>query len=302
MEEAWANGKSWRWSAHLADYSQERVFADGSAYDAKSPGPIPLRLQMVRNAIFNAVPAFESQGLMRVASAKWEGVDLLCVLLSRPGNDPTPTPGRRWVETEHCVDPQTGLLHLWSEAPGIYVVYNYANSVHFHAKTVAAEISVVEGGTQVLDIRVQSLQDGSGDPAALKPTPQMLANGPGTLMTRVLRFPQTIVIPQSNMRAQFQSRSIQATSVTVPEAATPREATAESAVKVNVEPVIVHAIIDEHGKVIDAEALQNTNPTLSDAALNFVRKSTYPHQAPGTVPRQREAFINVRFVNFANGG
>jgi hypothetical protein len=69
--------------------------------------------------------------------------------------------------------------------------------------------------------------------------------------------------------------------------------------EIKVEPVIVHAIIDEHGKVIDAEALQNTNPTLSQTAVKFVEDSTYPHQAPGTVPRQREAFINVRF---ATGG
>jgi hypothetical protein len=269
LEEAWANGQSWRWSAQLGDYSQQRVFSDGFAYDVKSPGAIPLRFQMIRSAVFNAMPIRPPQGLMRVATAKWQGTDLMCVLLSGPNNDPAPTPGRRWVETEHCVDPTTGLLHLWSEAPGIYVVYNYADALHFHGKTVPRQISVVEGGTQVLDIHVDSLEDGAGDPALLKPTPDMLANGPGTLMERVMRFPQFIR--------------------NVPKGAS----------EIKVEPVIVHAIIDEHGKVIDAEALQNTNPTLSQTAVKFVEDSTYPHQAPGTVPRQREAFINVRF---ATGG
>jgi len=275
MEEAWANGQSWRWSAHLADYSQERVFATGFAYDLKTPGPIPLRYQMVRSAIFGPLPLFgegpyrEPEGLIRIATANWHGTDLRCVLMSRPENDPTPTPGRRWVETEHCIDPKTGLLHLWSEAPGIYAVYDYESAIDFHGKKIARQITVVEGGAPVLDVHIESLTDGAGDPAALKPTQAMLANGPGTIMMRVMRFPQMAGPP-------------------------PKGAT-----EVRIQPVIVHAMIDEHGKVLDAEALQNSDPALSAAALKLVEGSTYPHQAPGTVPRQREAFINVRF---ATGG
>jgi hypothetical protein len=272
MEEAWANGQSWRWSAKLADYTQERVFSEGFAYDLKSPGPIPLRYQMVRSSLFGPMPFMgrgfngEPEGLIRIASANWQGTDLMCILMSGAMNDPTPTPGRRWVETEHCIDPKTGLLHLWSEAPGIYAVYKYDNALQFHGRTLARDITVVEAGVPVLDIHLDSLTEGAGDPAALKPSQAMLANGPGTIMVRVMRFPQTVR--------------------DVPKGAS----------TVKVEPVIVHAMIDEHGKVLDAEALQNTDPTLGAAALKLVEKSTYPHQAPGTVPRQREAFINVRFA------
>lgn len=289
MEEAWASGQSWRWNAELADYHQDRVFFDGFAYDEKSPGPIPLRLHMLRGALFNPGPMLAPQALMRIASAQWQGTDLMCVLISGAGNDPTPTPGRRWTETEHCIDPKTGLLHLSSEAPGIYVVYDYASAVQFHGKTLPREISVVEAGNQVLDIHVESIEDGAGDPARLKPTPQMMANGPGTILTRIRRFPQTVIFPEAATSGTDVKRQ-------------KLNKISGGATKVNVEPVIVLAIIDEHGKVIDAEALQNTNPTLSEAALRLVKNSTYRGQAPGTVPQQREAFINVRLVEFATGG
>lgn len=289
MEEAWASGQSWRWNATLADYHQDRVFFDGFAYDEKSPGPIPLRLHMVRGALFNPGPMLAPQALMRIASAQWQGTDLMCVLISGAGNDPTPTPGRRWTETEHCIDPKTGLLHVSSEAPGIYVVYDYASAVQFHGKTLPREISVVEGGNQVLDIHLESIEDGAGDPARLKPTPQMMTKGPGTILTRMMRFPQTIVLPnQATSGTQITPQAMHTIS--------------QGATNVKVDPVIVLAIIDEHGKVIDAEALQNTDPTMSEAALRLVKDSTYRRQAPGTVPQQREAFINVRFVEFTTGG
>src|SRR5215468_1948620 len=37
LEESWLSGKTWRWSAHLGDYSQLRIFHNGVAYDS-NPG------------------------------------------------------------------------------------------------------------------------------------------------------------------------------------------------------------------------------------------------------------------------
>src|SRR5579871_2082094 len=123
VEETWLNGQTWRWSARLGDYSQLRIFYEGAAYDDKPRGHIPLRLQMVRNAIFWPVVGNFASSLIRIATAKWEGTDLACILLSRGGNDPTATVGRRWEESEYCIDPKTGLLRMHSEAPGIYSIY-----------------------------------------------------------------------------------------------------------------------------------------------------------------------------------
>ncbi|MCU1286094.1 MAG: hypothetical protein JWO13_2444 [Acidobacteriales bacterium] len=262
MEENWANGQSWRWSVQMGGYSQTRIFHDRFAYDEKPAGPMPLRLQMLRSAIFAPLPA-RVQGLLRVASAKWNGFELMCVLHSGAANDPTPTPGRRWVETEYCFDPKTSLLHIWSEAPGIYTVYDYTNSLNFHGHNMPRQISVIEGGEPVLRVELQNIQDGVGNPNGLIPTAQMLGAGPGNIMTGAVRFPVN-----GGLTDEVPHGTIQ--------------------------PVIVHAIIDEKGKVVDAEALPGPIPALNISALQLVEKATYP---PGLLPTQREAFINVRFAS-----
>jgi hypothetical protein len=108
VEETWLNGQTWRWSARLGDYSQLRIFNQGAAYDDKPRGHIPLRIQMVRNSVFWPVVGNFAPSLIRMATAKWEGTDVACILVSRGGNDATATPGRRWEENEFCIDPKTG--------------------------------------------------------------------------------------------------------------------------------------------------------------------------------------------------
>jgi hypothetical protein len=267
LEEAWASGQSWRWSAHLGGFSQSRIFYKHAAYDANPATPMPMRLKMVRSAIFSPLPMSFEAGLMRIASAKWNGNDLMCILLSSVMNDPTPTPGRRWVETEYCLDPKTALLQIWSEAPGIYVVYDYNGATQFHGRTLPKQISIIEGGNPVLEIQIEGIHDGAGNPALLVPIPQMTAqmieDGPGAIMSKPFRFPQA-------------------------GGGTPEVAEG------TVQPIIVHAIIDEKGKVVEAEALPTVNASLNNSALQLVEKTVYPPQR-GLMPTEREAFINVRY-------
>ena len=82
-------------SARLGDYSQLRIFYNGAAYDDKPRGSMPLRLQMVRNAVFWPVVGDFAASLIRMATAKWEGIDVTCILTSGRTNDATDTPGRR---------------------------------------------------------------------------------------------------------------------------------------------------------------------------------------------------------------
>src|SRR5712691_3115121 len=62
-----------------------------------------------------------------------------------------------------------------------------------------------------------------------------------------------------------------------------------------IQPVIVHAVLDKKGHVVEAEALQHSDSMLSDAALAIVERSNYAKRDAGR-PVQREAFINVQFV------
>jgi hypothetical protein len=264
IEETWMSGQTFRWSARLGDYSQLRIYHDGAAYDDKPRGPIPLRIQMVRQSVFWPVTGRFSPALIRMATANWEGTEVACLLISGGGNDATATPGRRWEETEYCIDSKTGLLRTYSEAPGIYNVYDYSETFQFHGRTLARQISIVEDGATVLQIHLESLADAANsDPDQFVPTKKMLSRGPGDILVGPFRFPQFVAAPPGH-------RGV-------------------------IEPVIVHAVLDKKGRVVEAEALQHSDSELSAAALAIVERSNYAKRDEGR-PVQREAFINVQFV------
>ncbi len=264
LEETWLNGQTWRWTARLGDYSQLRIFYQGTAYDDKLRGHMPLRLQMVRNSVFWPVVGNFAPQLIRMATAKWEGTELACILTSGGMNDATPTPGRRWEENEFCIDPKTGWLRIHSEAPGIYTVYDYNGGIQFHGRVLPRQTTIVEGGIGVLQIHLESLDDANNDPNQFVPTKKMISHGPGAIMVGPFRFPETVLTP-----AGYSGM---------------------------IQPVIVHAILDQKGKVLDAEVVQSSDPALASAALNVIWHSSYLPAQNRDRPLQREAFINVRFT------
>jgi hypothetical protein len=265
VEETWLNGQTWRWSARLGDYSQLRIFYQGAAYDDKPHGHMPLRLQMVRNAVFWPVVGNFASSLIRMATAKWEDTELACILMSEAVNDATPTPGRRWEENEYCIDSKTGLLRMHSEAPGIYSIYDYNGGIQFHGRVLPRQTTIVEGGTTVLQIHLEGIQDANNDPDQFVPTRKMLSHGPGAIMVGPFRFPESVRTP-----AGYNGM---------------------------IQPVIVHAILDQKGKVLDAEVVQTSDPALATAALGVVWHSSYLPAQRRDHPLQREAFINVRFTS-----
>jgi len=264
LEETWLNGQTWRWSARLGDYSQLRIFYQGAAYDDKPRGHMPLRLQMVRNSVFWPVVGNFAPTLMRMATARWEGTDVACILISGALNEASATAGRRWEENEFCIDPKTGLLRIHSEAPGIYSVYDYNGAAQFHGRTIPQQTTIVEGGTTVLQIHFDSVQDANDDPNQFVPTKKMMSHGPGAIMVGPFRFPESVRAP-----AGYSGE---------------------------IKPVIVHAILDQEGKVLDAEVVGSSDPALSAAALGVVWHSSYAPAERRDRPLQREAFINVRFT------
>jgi len=265
MDEVRYDRQVWRWSARLGDYSQQRIFHNGIAYDQKPAGPIPLRIQMVRDLVIWPMFPVRAGSAMRMAAAKWEGADVMCALLAEHER-PAVGPGRQWQEQEYCVDTKAGLLRMYSAAPGVYASYDYNDALRFHGRVLARNISVTEGGNPVLQIRVESLEDApKPDPAAFMPTKEMLEHGPGIVLRAPVRF--AVIAPTPSASAQ---------------------------------PVIIHAAIDSDGKVVEAEAVQNSDPNLSSAALAVVRNATYAKQGEALMPRQREAFIEVEFERVSN--
>jgi len=263
MDEVRYSRSLWRWSARLGDYSQRRVFQEGVPYDEKTPGPIPLRLQMVRGAVLWSMARLRPGAAMRMASAKWEGLDVMCALLS-PNDHPVATPGREWDEQEYCVDTRSALLRVYSEAPGIYVAYDYKDALQFHGRILARQITISEGGAPVMQIHVDSIDDpGRPDPGAFTPSKEMLARGPGIVLHAPIRLMQPVASPSGYAGI--------------------------------LQPVIVHAALDYEGKVVEAEVLQNSDSNLTNAALAAVRKTDFPVSGMATGPLQYEAFLEVVF-------
>src|SRR5260370_38459542 len=73
---------------------------------------------------------------------------------------------------------------MWSEAPGIYVTYDYDDAISFHGHAIARQISVVENGDKLLQIRVNKLEDaGTIDPSIFQPTPEIFAQCPSSSLS-----------------------------------------------------------------------------------------------------------------------
>jgi len=246
----------------FGSYSQTRIFQHGIAYDEKTPGLIPLRVLMVRGAILWSMVRVRPGATLRMATAKWDGMDVVCALLSGD-EQASATPGRRWEEREYCVDPKAGLLRVYSEAPGIYTVYDYSDALQFHGRSFARHITIVEHGEAVLNIQLDALADPAApDPSWFTPTRQMMAGGPGVILTPPVRFTELVGSPSGYGGI--------------------------------VQPVIIHASIDPHGMVQEAEPLQYSDLNLSNAAVSLVRHAAYS-PSDGQVPTQKEAFIEVQF-------
>jgi hypothetical protein len=261
MEELWLEPYKWRWTATLGSYAQTRLM-NGRMYD-DTPSLLPLRLQMVRGAIFWPIHLGPNE-LLRIAPGTWNGSPVMCVLSSAPWARASESGGRNWEESEFCVDTKSGLLQTYSNAPGMYAVYDYHNAVHFHASLLPSTITIYEAGASVLTVHVDSLNDpGQADPKVFQPTPKMASQATGPIIAGGYRM----IVPGGRSPAP---------------------------IKV-IQPVIVHTLLNSEGKVEEAESLQTADPALSAAAVALVKSSSYMPQQQGRA-LQRETFIDVRFV------
>jgi hypothetical protein len=256
IEELSDGDSHWRWTAQLQDSHVVRLGADGRVYG--SSGPIPLRVQLARSLVFRPIQHDVAKFEIRSADVERGGKSMTCLLLSY-SLPPNPAP-RAWVEREQCIDPATGLLQMWSEAPGIYALYEYG--VEFHGHILPRQISVFEEGRQTMLIHVESLEDApSLDANLFKPAPEMADTGETFQLTSAGRIGPLRVDPSDAPTSRFY------------------------------QVVIVHAILDaQDGTVLDAEALQDSKDDLGRAALDLVKNTSFDPTG-----FQQEMFIGVHF-------
>jgi hypothetical protein len=264
LEESWVSGQNWRWSGNVGGYSNVQMSSNGVVYGTNTV-PMPIHFKILRHAVFAPLVTLPRQRTLRSATASIQGVQATCILLSAGWNEQTPAPGRQWYEAEYCINPASGAVQIWSPAPGIYVVYNYANAIAFHGRTLPGGIMVSESGATVIDAQVTSMTDANpGDLSLYTPTAQMAAQGPAIVANLIERFP--LIFGESDI---------------APEAV--------------VQPTIVHATIDQNGKVLEAEALQSSAMSARALAAVINTKFGQRPQPAGASPLLSEVFINVQF-------
>jgi hypothetical protein len=257
LAETWLSGRGWRWTASLGGFSMARIGSGGQIADENPVDAIPMRVQMLRDAIFWAGARMSpASAAIRTAAVELNGKPATCVLVSRM--DGAVATARLWEEEEYCADNSSGLLQIYSIAPGEYAIYDYGRKLEFHGRPIPDRIVVYVGGTTVLDARVDIAEAGTADPHLFNLTPEMFAGKPALVMVNGFRF--SLNVPDESAGGR-------------------------------VRPVIVHASIDPAGNVLEEELSAAADPALAQPALDLVRKHNFGFAGVN----QRDAYINVRF-------
>jgi hypothetical protein len=276
MEDVSGPQQALRWTAKAAaGYATTQISTKETSYGEGTASTIPLRLHEARAALFDPIPSSGNvdRNLIRTSTATFNGAQVTCVLLSGPGNVATATPGRRWEETEDCIDPQSGLLRVHSQVPGRYYAYDYSNAPQLWAYELPRKVIVTEAGKIVSEISVDSLRELSADdpsanldPSWFVPTEEMKARGPAVAMAGAQKI------------SLFSGPGPYASGATV-------------------EPVCVFGLITPSGQLVEAHSLQPSDPN-SQAAVEAANRMSFSPSAPsGGRPQQHFVFIIEKFVS-----
>jgi hypothetical protein len=269
MEDVFSPGLGLYWTAKSStNYSIAGIFGNNETWAESSESIVPLRLQEARGMLYNPLPSvsYAESGIMRSSAAVFHDTPVLCILMSR-SRDTSATPAQRgWDETEECIDSETGLLQVHSEAPGRYTVYDYTGGVRLGSHLMPKTVTILEGGKTVSTISVQSLEiAGSVDAGLFVPTDGMKAAGPAVAMTSSTRI----------------SRNQQQGAI---------------APGMTVRPVCVMGLVTPEGHLVDAHSLQPSDPN-SEAAVKDAQSIDFsPSMREGTPAQQHFVFVIEKFV------
>jgi hypothetical protein len=254
-----------RWTATAAaGYATTQIYSNHMFYGAGTADPIPLRLHEARAALFGPMGDVERE-FIRTSTGTFHGAQVTCVLLSGSGNAATATAGRRWEETEECIDPQSGLLQVHSQVPGRYYTYDYSNAPQLGGHLLPRKVMVTEAGKIVSEISVDSLSElPAADPGLFVPTAEMQARGPAIAMAGAQK------ISRFSGRGPFTSGAA-------------------------AQPVCVFGLVTPSGQLVEAHSLQPSDPN-SQAAVEAAKQMNFSRPTPpGARPQQHFVFVIEKF-------
>ncbi len=172
-----------RWTAQGPGYSAVNLYTNQMLYSNQAPGAIPLRLAQVRAAIFFVHGQIGPKASIRTFNGVLNGADVSCILLFRGMHDRMEAGPRRWEEQEYCVDPKSSLLMTYSPTPGVYILYDYSEPLHFHSKIIPGKFTITQGGQGIVQARLESVADTANLPPSLFETAGLNQVGVGAAMT-----------------------------------------------------------------------------------------------------------------------
>ncbi|MGA2575222.1 MAG: hypothetical protein ABSH24_04280 [Bryobacteraceae bacterium] len=259
----------YRWAAQGPSYSAVNLHTNQLVYSNQPAGAMPLRLAQVRTAIFFVYPATGPYANLRTAIASLNGVEVSCILVSHGSPSKSAAGGRRWEESEYCIDPKSGLLMSYSPAPGMYVAYDYANAIHFHDKVIPGKFTITQAGQTVVEARTESVTDaGKLDPAIFQPA-GLEKVGAGPLMS-----------PPWRVRTRGASGS----------------GNPSGALQV----VVLDGMVTAEGKLGELEVLASSNAALNQTAQEeaaaWKNWQSQEDAQPGATPQSHEVFFTVEFA------
>ena len=253
------SGQRERWSADLGGSSVIQMISGGQVLEGPHVIMIPMRVHGLRSAIFWAAREYASGDQIRSAAVQWNGRPATCLLFSKMTGPAILTQARLWEEDEYCIDNASGLLQMYSIAPGTYAVYGYSRNLHFHGESLADRITIYTGGLVAADAEFTIADAGPAEESLLTPTPELHVDDAMVVFGATTRF-------QIRTPNPFGSKLVQ--------------------------PVIVHAEIDGSGKVLEEELSAASDPALVQVAFDLVKQG--PYRKVGST--QWQAYVNVRFM------
>ncbi len=129
MTEYWVDALHWKWTAQLGEVT---VTQQGSNHQVGATQPsatVPSRIHMLRSMVTYATQIPGPNSTIRTSMAQQNGAALTCLLSSKL--PPTSASTRQWPEEERCMDNATGLLTMFSVAPGVYTNFGYTRNQQF---------------------------------------------------------------------------------------------------------------------------------------------------------------------------
>lgn len=270
MEDVFIPGQGLHWTAHAAaGYSITGIASNGELYGEGTTSAIPLRLEEVRGILLHPLPSasYVSRESIRTSVASLNGVLVTCLLMSDSKKPLVPALGRAWEESEECIDPESGMLRMHSEAPGRYEVYDYENAPQLGSYMLPRTITVTEAGRIVSKITVEKLDAiSTADPSLFVPGESMRARGRPVEMTATTKL--------SRMHG-------------------PNRVTSAMTIR----PVCVLGVVTATGQLMEAHSLQPSDPN-SQAAVEDAKQIDFSTLEPaGAPPRQHLVFVIEKFVS-----